>query len=271
MSDQNSDKVFAGSVPEVYETHLVPLIFQPYAEDLAARLASRKLTKVLEIAAGTGAVTRVMASRLPASVSITATDLSQPMLDQAAARGTSRPVEWHQADAMALPFEDGTFDAVVCQFGAMFFPDKSKAYAEVRRVLKPGGVFIFNVWGRIDQNDIADVVTSTLAEVFPNDPPGFLARTPYGYNDPEILRQDLAKGGFTSPDIATVTHRSHAKSCEIPAIGYCEGTPLRGEIEARAPSRLEEITDIVAKAIVKQFGSGPVDTKIQAVVVTVEK
>ena len=145
-----SDKVFAGSVPEIYETYLVPLIFTQYAADVVARLKSRSVSKLLEIAAGTGAVTRAMASGLPASVSIVATDLSQGMLDQAAARGTSRPVEWRQADAMSLPFEDGSFDAVVCQFGVMFFPDRSKAYAEIRRVLKPGGVFIFNVWDRLE-------------------------------------------------------------------------------------------------------------------------
>ena len=133
MSSPNGDKVFTGSIPKLYETYLVPLIFEPYAADLANRLASRSLARVLEIAAGTGVVTRHLASVLPANVSIVATDLNQPMVDQAVAIGTARPVEWHQADAMHLPFPDGTFDAVVCQFGVMFFPDKAKAFAEARR------------------------------------------------------------------------------------------------------------------------------------------
>ena len=89
------------------------------------------------------------------------------MLDHAADIGTARPVEWRQADAMQLPFEDAEFDAVVCQFGAMFFPDKAKAFAEARRVLRPGGVFLFNVWDRIDENEFADMVTTALAAVFP--------------------------------------------------------------------------------------------------------
>src|ERR687896_56898 len=117
MGSPDTDKVFAGSIPKLYDTYLVPLIFEPYAADLAKRLSSRSLARVLEIAAGTGVVTRALASVLPQNVSIVATDLNQAMLDQAAAVGTSRPVEWRQADAMQLPFKDGTFDAVVCQFG----------------------------------------------------------------------------------------------------------------------------------------------------------
>ena len=169
MSSHDTDNVFTGSIPELYEVHLVPLIFEPYAVDFADRLASRSLTCVLEIAAGTGVVTRALASMLPDSVSIVATDLNQPMLDHASALGTKRAVEWRQADAMQLPFEDGTFDAVVCQFGVMFFPEKSSAYSEARRVLRSGGVFIFNVWDRIEENDFADTVTAALETLFPED------------------------------------------------------------------------------------------------------
>src|SRR6185503_7079387 len=131
-------KVFAGSIPRLYDTYLVPLIFEPYATDLANRLRSRPLSRVLEIAAGTGVVTRALASALPGSVAIVATDLNQAMLDHAAAVGTKRAVEWRQADAMQMPFGDAMFDAVVCQFGVMFFPDRGKAMAEIRRVLAPG-------------------------------------------------------------------------------------------------------------------------------------
>ena len=271
MSSRETDKVFAGSIPELYDTYLVPLIFEPYAADLVDRLASRLPARVLELAAGTGVVTRAMASALPENVSIVGTDLNQTMLDQAAARGTKRPVTWRQADATALPFADGGFDMVVCQFGVMFFPDKARAYAEARRVLRSGGVFIFNVWDRLEENEFADTVTTALAAVFPQDPPRFLARTPHGYHDRETIKRDLAAGGFTaSPEIITLAARSRAESCRIPAIAYCQGTPLRNEIEARDGSRLGEATDSAADAIAQRFGRGAVDGKIQAYVISIE-
>lgn len=271
MSSSDTDKVFTGSIPKLYDTYLVPLIFEPYAADLVNRLASSSRTRVLEIAAGTGVVTRALASVLPESVSIVATDLNQSMLDQGAARGTQRPVEWRQADAMRLPFGDGTFDAVVCQFGVMFFPEKSKAFSEARRVLRSGGAFLFNVWDRIKENEFADTVTTALESLFPKDPPRFLARTPHGYYDRTAIERDLAGGGFTaSPRITTVAARSRAKSFRIPAIAYCQGTPLRNEIEARDASRLAEATDLAAEAIAQRFGRGPVDGKIQAHIVAIE-
>lgn len=271
MSNSGSDKVFGGSIPKFYETYLVPLIFAPYATDLAQRLASRPLERVLEIAAGTGVVTRSLAATLPERVSIVATDLNQPMIDLASTIGTRRPVEWRQADAMRLPFPDALFGAVVCQFGAMFFPEKSAAFAEARRVLKPGGVFIFSVWDRIEENEFADVVTTALAALFPEDPPRFLARTPHGYCDFPTIARDLAQGGFTrAPQFSTLAARSRAESVRIPAIAYCQGTPLRNEIEARDAARLDEATDLATRAIAQRFGPAAVDGKIQAHIVTVE-
>jgi SAM-dependent methyltransferase len=272
MSSANADKVFAGSIPKIYESHLVPLIFEDYARDLARRLAARRLTRVLEVAAGTGVVTRALASTLPASAGIVATDLNQAMLDQAAAVGTARPVEWQQADALQLPFAEASFDAVVCQFGVMFFPDKAKAFAEARRVLRPGGVYLFNVWDRIADNEFADVITAALAKLFPADPPRFLARTPYGYNDRGVIAEQLAAAGFAEPpDIAAVTARSRADSAAIPAMAFCQGTPLRSEIESRDPQRLAEATEVAAGAIAARFGRGKVDAKIQALVVAVSR
>jgi SAM-dependent methyltransferase len=262
-----SDKVFAGSIPKLYESHLVPLIFQPYAADLTERIKSRKVTRLLEIAAGTGVVTRALAAALDPGATIVATDLNQAMLDEAAAVGTRRPVEWRQADAMALPFRDGEFDIVVCQFGAMFFPDRSKAFAEARRVLQPGGLFIFNVWDRIAENEFADTVTTALASVFPGDPPRFLARTPHGYHDLDIIERDVVAAGFPPPQIVTVAARSRAASARIPAVAYCQGTPLRNEIEARDASRLTEATGVAADAMARRFGTGAVEGKIQAHVV----
>jgi SAM-dependent methyltransferase len=217
-------------------------------------------------------VTRALASALPERVAIVATDLNQAMIDQAAAIGTKRAVEWRQADAMKLPFDDATFEAVVCQFGVMFFPDKSKAFSEARRVLKPGGVLIFNVWDRITENEFADAVTTGLEPMFPTDPPRFLARTPHGYYDRRVIAQDIASGGFSgTPEIETVAKRSRADSARVPALAYCQGTPLRNEIEARAPTRLGEATDVAAQAVAARFGQGTVEGKIQAHIVTIER
>ncbi len=228
-SQQASDLVFAGSVPELYDRLLVPLIFEPYADDLVARLAALGVSSVLEVAAGSGVVTRAMAAGLPSSVALTATDLNQPMIDHARSVGTARAVTWQAADVMGLPFEANSFDAVVCQFGVMFFPDRAAAYAEVARVLRPGGVFIFNVWDRIEENEFADAVTSAVAGMWPEDPPAFLSRTPHGYYDE---------------------------------------TTMRNEIEARDPARLQEATEVAAAAVRDRFGAVDLDSKIRGYVVT---
>lgn len=266
-----NEAILSGSVPRLYQRYLVPLIFEPYAADLAGRVASRSVSRVLEIAAGTGVVTRRLSSTLPDRVAVTATDLHQGMLDVAMDLGTTRAVEWRQADAMSLPFGDGSFDAVVCQFGVMFFPDKPKAFAEARRVLRPGGALIFNVWDRLEENEFADIVTASVGALFPDDPPRFLARTPYGYHDHSTIEREILTGGWVRPPlIETVAARSRAASPRDPAIGFCQGTPLRDEIVARDPSRLAEATAVAAEAIARRFGRGAVDGRIQALVVTVE-
>ena len=264
-----TDKVFTGSIPEIYERFLVPLIFESYALDLANRLAEKRPQDVLETAAGTGVLTRAMVSRIPANAHIAATDLNQPMLDHARARlSHDGRVEWRQADALALPFPDQSFDVVACQFGVMFFPDKPRGYMETRRVLKPGGHFFFNVWDRISKNEFADVVTEALAALFPNDPPRFMARIPHGYHDVEQIRQELKAAGFANVLIEAVDGKSKASSPRDPAVAYCQGTPLRNEIVARDTSRLEEATQKAAEALARRFGTGAIEGRIRAYVLT---
>lgn len=267
----DNDVRFTGSIPALYERQLVPLIFEPYARDLAARAARVPARRVLELAAGTGVVTRQLAARLPADTAIVATDLNPAMVEQAERVGTCRPVEWRQADAMQLPFDDAGFDLVVCQFGIMFFPDRAAALAEARRVLRPGGTLLFSTWDRIEDNVFAEAVTDALARLFPDDPPRFLARVPHGYHEAARLRRDIAAGGLLLAGMETVAATSRADHARAAAVAYCEGTPLRNEIEARDPARLDDATDAAEAELARRFGSGPVSGRIQAIVVDARK
>lgn len=268
MAMLETDKVFVGSIPENYDRYMVPLIFEPFAVDLARRAVSLAPSAVLEIAAGTGIVTRLLAPKLSSDASYIVTDLNQPMLDYAASRqGADSRIQWHQADAMALPFEDAAFDLVCCQFGAMFFPDRVSAYREAKRVLKPGGHLLFNVWDRIEENVFANDVTNALAEMFPKDPPRFLARTPHGYHDTALIRSELEEAGFSRVMIETRAEQSRASSPRIPAIAYCQGTLLRNEIEAREAGKLNAATDYATSVITGRHGEGAVAAKIQAHVI----
>jgi ubiquinone/menaquinone biosynthesis C-methylase UbiE len=271
-AQQNTDRVFSGSIPQLYERDLVPLIFQHYADDLALRVAAARPRHVLEIAAGTGVLTRALAACLPAATAITATDLNPAMLEHAQRVGTARPVHWQTADAGQLQFDGATFDAVVAQFGVMFFPDKVHAFREVRRVLQSTGTWHFSVWGPIETNVFAERVTRTLAQRFPSDPPRFLARTPHGHADASAIETQLAQAGFAAPPrITTLTAMSRAPSARAVAVAYCQGTPLRNEIETRAPGQLEEITVEVTAALEREFGADPVEAQMQAIVIEVTR
>jgi ubiquinone/menaquinone biosynthesis C-methylase UbiE len=267
-----TDKVFAGNIPEIYDRFLVPVLFEPYAIDLAGRAARRRPRDVLETAAGTGVLTRALDKVLAADARIIATDLNQPMLDRAAAGQTAGSrITRRQADALDVPFGDAGFDVVLCQFGAMFFPDKVRAYAEARRVLKPGGHFLFNVWSRIAENDFADAVTRALAEHLGPDAPDFMARTPHGYHDVDKIEEELREAGFATSAVESVEHASRAASAGDAAIAFCQGTPIRNEIDARFPGRLEEATRFVADALARRFGQGAISGRMRAHVFTARR
>ena len=263
-----SDKVFAGSIPQIYDKYLVPLIFTGFAEDVAQRVATLSPMTILETAAGSGVVTRSLATKIAPDARYVVTDLNQPMLDHAAERqGADSRIRWQQADALALPFDDAAFDVVCCQFGVMFFPDRIRGYREAKRVLKPGGRFVFNVWDRVEENVFANDVTNALAEMFPSSPPRFLARTPYGYHDMTLIRDELERAGFSDVTIETRSEQSRAPSPRHPAIAYCQGTPLRSEIVARGADKLQAATEHSAAAISSRHGNGEVTAKIQGLVV----
>jgi ubiquinone/menaquinone biosynthesis C-methylase UbiE len=263
-----TDKLFAGAIPDIYDSYLVPLIFESYAADMAARVAAHDPSAVLETAAGSGVVTRALASLLRSDARYWVTDLNQPMIDRAARmQGPDGRISWQQADALDLPFDDCSFDVVCCQFGVMFFPDRVAGYREARRVLKPGGVFLFNTWDRIEENVFAKIVTDTASHVFPEDPPVFLARTPHGYHDKARIRSDVEEAGFSTVEIVTVASMSSAPSPRHPAVAYCQGTPLRNEIEQRDAGSLDRITDLAEAAIAQNYGRNGVSAKVQGHVV----
>ena len=259
-----TDTVFAGSIPALYDRHLVPLLFEPYALDLARRTAQSRPGRILETAAGTGVVTAALAVQLP-DAELIATDLNQAMLDVAVARVASPMVSFRQADAQSLPFPDESFDAVVCQFGVMFLPDRIAAYREARRVLKPGGRFLFNAWDRLDANPVTELVAAAVAALFPDDPPNFFARVPFGYHDKDRIAADLRSAAFERIESETVEKRSRSPSARDAATGLTHGTPLRAEIEERGAGRLGEATDAAAAALSALSGSdGTIEAPMSA-------
>jgi SAM-dependent methyltransferase len=265
MKDQ--ELRFTGSVPEKYDRLMVPLIFRPYAEELARRARAFSPTRLLETAAGTGAVTQALHEALPDS-EIVATDLNQPMLDVAAARVRSDRVRFVEADAQELPFEDGTFDLVVCQFGSMFFPDKVRGHAEARRVLRGGGHYLLAIWDRIDRNPLSEAAQQVLIDLFPDDPPLFMRDGPFGYHDPVRIESDLHDAGFNTVDIETVELRSRSPSATDAAAALCYGTPMGVEIEDRAPGTLDRAVERVEEAFRRFEGPGGLDAPMAAHVVT---
>ncbi|HTR12942.1 MAG TPA: methyltransferase domain-containing protein [Roseiarcus sp.] len=262
------DRFFAGSIPDIYDAYLVPLIFEAFASDLARRAADAEPVEILETAAGSGVVTRALAPLLRKDACYVVSDLNQPMLDRAARRqDPDGRIAWRQADALDLPFTDESFDAVICQFGVMFFPDRISGYRETRRVLKPNGRFLFNVWDRIEANDFARIATEAVSAIFSDDPPRFLARIPHGYHDVDEIAADLRAAGFSNIEIATLEKTSDAPNARAPAIAYCQGTPLRNEIEARDPASLHAATERAAEALARAFGDGPVSGRIRGHVI----
>ncbi len=261
-----NDAVFSGSIPLLYDQYIGPAMMAPYADDLVARLSGMHTGMLLETAAGTGIVTDALA-RMLRDVTIVSTDLNQPMLDYAATKPALSRVQFRQADALQLPFDDQSFDAVVCQFGVMFFPDRPAAFREAHRVLKPGGRFLFNVWESAAENPIVDATVAGLSRRYPDHESWFLERTPCGYRDPDIIRTDLARGGFADCRIETVRLKGRAESASALAIGFCQGSPMRAELEALDPTGLEVATAAATSAIAERFGQNAFDTELCALVI----
>jgi ubiquinone/menaquinone biosynthesis C-methylase UbiE len=261
-----ANATFTGSIPENYDRYLGPILFGPYADDLVSRLNVSKDAAVLELACGTGIVTRRLLDRLGPDAKVLATDLNDAMLDYAGAGFASGdPVEWKQADACDLPFADRSFDAVVCQFGLMFFPDKERAIRETFRVLKPGGTFLFNVWDAIEQNDLPHTAHEVVAKFFADNPPDFYD-VPFSFHDPETIRTLLSTAGFDDVELTLLPLAAIAASARDAAKGLIHGNPIITAIRERDESRIPEIEAALTSAIAARYGEAPVRARMQALV-----
>jgi ubiquinone/menaquinone biosynthesis C-methylase UbiE len=265
-----TDTVFAGSIPTIYDRYMVPLIFRPYAELVAERANALGPLKILETAAGTGVVTEALHRAVP-DAEIVATDLNQPMLDEAAGKVRAANVRFQQADALKLPFEDASFDLVVCQFGVMFFPDKVAGNAEARRVLREGGHYLLVIWDSIDRNLATRTAGSAAAELFPEDSGAFYERIPFRYHDRALIESELRAAGFEEIAIDTVELRSRAASARDVAIGMTQGTPMRSEIEKQGPHALAAATEAAEQALRQFEGPDGFDAPMSAHIVTATK
>jgi ubiquinone/menaquinone biosynthesis C-methylase UbiE len=264
MTDKNA--AFIGPIPENYDRFLGPMFFEPYALDISQRLSSRPATAVLEIASGTGIVTRQLRNRLPKSVKLTATDLNEAMMEYAGRKFTQgENMDWQQADAMNLPFADASFDAVVCQFGLMFVPDKSAATREVYRVLLPGGIFLFSVWDRIEENPIARTAQEIIATFFASDPPNFY-EIPFGLYNPEEISALLKEAGFQDIQVSLLAKPCKSPSASDAAKGLIEGSPVSTAIQERGSASIATIEEALTEAIANQFGDNPAESTMQALV-----
>ena len=268
---QDMELRFAGNVPSNYERYMVPLLFRPYAEELTKRAKLLQPRRILETAAGTGVVTAAMADALPGA-EIIATDLNQPMLDIAATRVSSGNVSFRQADALDLPFGDGEFDLVVCQFGVMFFPDKAQGAYEAHRALRDSGTYLFAVWDRIDRNGLSDIANRTLHDIYPDNPPKFMERGPFSYFEPEWVERDLREGGFTRIEIETVKLISRAPSSDEAARGYVYGSPMGVELaDYGGDEALDRVFERVRRDAQQFEGPNGFEAPMSAHIVTATK
>ena len=262
---------FVGRIPENYDRYLAPLLFDHFADDLVGRLAVRDGMRILEVACGTGIVTRRLVDKLAGRGSIVATDLNEAMFAHAR-KGLPGPGDptWRQADGTSLPFESGSFDAVVCQFGIMFFPDKAAGAREAFRVLRPGGVYLLNVWDALEHNPVQRLTHEAIAAFFPKDPPTFYT-VPASYHDIAVIDALLRDTGFEDVRCERVAKEGESPSATEAAIGLVDGNPVLGEIMQRRPEALDEIKAAVAARLARELGDRPLRAPLRAIVVAARR
>jgi len=268
QSDRMAEKnaAFVGSVPENYDRYLGPMLFQPYAVDIARRIPQRDGISVLETACGTGIVTARLREHLPAKAKLCATDLNEGMINFAQAKRNPPGIEWQVADAMTLPFPDESFDVLVCQFGVMFLPDKTAAMREARRLLKPGGTFLFNVWDSLAANDLSRVAHETIVAFTAPEPVRFFETTPFGWFDVEAMRGFVEAGGFRDIKVTPVEFDCVSPSATDAATGLVQGTPISVAVKERDPAQVSKLTEATAQALAREYGEKPCRGRMRAFV-----
>jgi ubiquinone/menaquinone biosynthesis C-methylase UbiE len=258
-----SATAFVGDIPQQYDQRMGPMIFADYAAEMAKRAAAHCPARVLETAAGTGIVTRQLRNALSAGAQLTATDLNPPMLDIARAKFRSgEPVEFQAVDAMALPFADRSFDAVVCQFGVMFYPDKDRSYREAYRVLAPGGRYLFSVWDSHHYNPFGRIVQEVVEGFFPVDPPQFM-NVPFSYAF-DAIKASAIEAGFADLDAAVIALKKQVPDAASFARGLVYGTPVIDQVQARG-GEPERIVAALVQRFHREFGADPGRMPLQAI------
>jgi ubiquinone/menaquinone biosynthesis C-methylase UbiE len=262
MSDNAAS--FTGSVPQHYDRDLGPVLFADFADEMAKRVAGFAPRRVLETSAGTGIVSRRLRDRLPSGTRLTVTDLNPPMLD--VARAKFRPgeaIEFQPADAMDLPFRDQPFDAVICQFGIMFFPDKDRSYREAYRILTPGGRYFFSVWDAHRFNPFARLGHGLVTELFPTDPPQFY-QVPFSYHRLDPIKEAVTKAGFTGLKVEVLSRDQAIPDVTAFARGFVYGNPLAEQIRARGGDT-ERVVAALIEIYRREFGPDPARMPLQTI------
>ena len=266
MSPMDNNVQFVADIPRNYDRLLGPFFFAPYAHDLVKRVVAEHPRRVLEIACGTGILTDHLRQALTDAVALTATDLNAPMIEYARSKLGDTGIEWQEADGTRLPFANHTFDAVVCQFGYMFFPDKVAGFREAARVLTPKGTLWFSVWGSLDENPAGWIPHQAVSALFETDPPQFY-RVPFGYHDEAVIREHLTAAGFTAVQIERVTLQGEAPSASALATGLLRGTPMYNMLVERGVN-IDHLELEVARRLADVGGAAPVRLPLDAKVIT---
>lgn len=260
---------FTGSIPEIYDKHLGPLLFEPFAEDLSERISNKNSESVLELACGTGRLTNYLFNKLHYA-KIISTDINPDMISFAKKKVTGENIEWMHTDMQEIPFEDSIFDLVICQFGVMFVPDKIKAFKEINRVLKPGGTFLFNTWDKLETNKLAIFSNEFINTYFMDDPITFY-HIPFSYFTESDIKMEMNEGGFKNTSFTLVAKAGKSESAAHAAIGFVEGNPVSAFIKERDPKLISVIRDNLANALAEKFGNNPMTCSMNAIVVETVK
>ena len=264
----NNSTAFIGDIPRHYDVGLGPNIFVDFAERLVEAACDGVATNVIELAAGTGIVSRKLRNALHPETPLLVTDLNPPMLEVAKRKfSEGENVDFAIANAMDLAFGDAEFDLMVCQFGVMFFPDKPASFREAARVLGPGGRYVFNVFSAMEKNPYSQIAYGVPARFFPDDPPGFY-KVPFHYGNPDVVRKDLKAAGWQDVEHETIRLRKKIVNAEEFARGLVYGNPLIDEIRNREGVDPETVAAAVLEALNAAFGPSDMTMPLEATMFT---